>query len=289
MTFRFIIIASVFFIFLKAQHPAEKDDFYKFGPFTAPTYHDLKEALKAKEPVYRLELKNVVYDSKTWEKISKLSQLISVRFFNNQLKSWPSGLEASKYLCYLSSYLNPLEEWMPFLSDLSSLQFLEIQHSKIDSIPARIAALRNLKTLRFGNTEDTLKLPQTFKYFLSLKELNIENVILDSNIHRIFKAKNIEKLILSGTRIKKLPGSIEKLQNLDVLILDNNELTSLPWEIGYLKKLRILRLVNNRLEKLPDTLSELENLSILDVRGNPLSAEELEKWKMLLPGCDIKF
>jgi len=286
---RFIILALIFFVFIKAQHPAEKDDFYKFGPFTAQTYHDLKEALKAKEPVYRMELKNVVYDAKTWEKISKLNQLMSVRLFNNQLKTWPAGLEACKYLCYLASYLNPLEEWMPFLSNLSSLQYLEIQHSKLDSIPARLATLRNLKTLKIGNTEDTLKLPRTFKYFLSLKELEIENVILDSNIHRIFKAKNIEKLVLSGTRIKKIPGSIENLKNLDVLILDNNELTSLPWEAGYLKKLRILRLVNNRLEKLPDTLSELENLSILDVRGNPLPAEELEKWKMLLPGCEIKF
>jgi hypothetical protein len=33
----------------------------------------------------------------------------------------------------------------------------------------------------------------------------------------------------------------------------------------------------------------LPELAFLDLRGNPMSAEEIEKLRALLPGCEIKF
>ncbi|MCX8080769.1 MAG: leucine-rich repeat domain-containing protein [Bacteroidia bacterium] len=284
---------TIYFLFFLttaySQTEHEKDDFYKFGPFDAPTYRDLKIALKEKNKVYRLELKNVSPEPKQLEKFGELTNILSLRFFNNQFKSWPEGLAKCKYLCFLASYLNPVTTFPPHLKNYTSLQFIDIQHSKIDSIPSAIAYLQNLRVLKIGNTEDTLYFPKTLKYLKNLKELHLENLIPDSNLHRIFKIKTLQTLVISGTPVKKIPASISALQNLDLLILDNNHLTSIPWEIGNLKNLRILRLANNRIEKLPDTLTELENLVLIDLRGNPISPEELEKWRALLPGCEIKF
>lgn len=272
-----------------AQQDFEKDDFFKFGPFHANTYKDLKTALKEKQNVYRLEIKNMPLDPKLSEKFGELKQLMSLRLFNNQMTAWPSGMKECRYLCYIASYLNPISQFPPELKNYSSLQFLDIQHSKIDSIPADIAFLKNLKVLKIGNTDDTLYFPKTLKFLKNLKELHLENLIPDSNLFRIFKIASLQTLIISGTPIQKIPHQLSVLKNLDLLILDNNQLTAIPWEIYHLQNLRILRLANNKLEKLPDTLTELENLALLDLRGNPISTEEIEKWKALLPGCEIKF
>jgi Leucine-rich repeat (LRR) protein len=81
----------------------------------------------------------------------------------------------------------------------------------------------------------------------------------------------------------------ERLQNLEVLVIENNGLTKIPFEIYKAHKLRVISFRANKLTKLPDTICQLENLTLLDLRGNNFDAEEIDKLKILLPGCEIKF
>ncbi|MEI8138031.1 MAG: leucine-rich repeat domain-containing protein, partial [Bacteroidota bacterium] len=66
-------------------------------------------------------------------------------------------------------------------------------------------------------------------------------------------------------------------------------LTQLPFDIYKAQKLRLISLRGNKLTKLPDSISQLENLTLLDLRGNLIEKEEIEKLKILLPSCEIKF
>jgi Leucine-rich repeat (LRR) protein len=50
----------------------------------------------------------------------------------------------------------------------------------------------------------------------------------------------------------------------------------------------VISLRGNQLYRLPESISQLENLTLLELRGNNFTAEEIEKLKILLPGCVIK-
>ncbi|MDF2453051.1 MAG: leucine-rich repeat-containing protein 7-like, partial [Bacteroidota bacterium] len=177
----------------------------------------------------------------------------------------------------------------PELKKLGNLNYLEFFGSKIDSVPADIAYLSKLKTLKLSTTNDTLKLPTTLKYLKNLKDVTIENCVLDSFPKDVFKIPNLNYLNLTNTNIFYVTRHFERFVNLEVLVLDANQLQSLPFDIYKAKKLRLLSVKNNHLQKLPDTICQLENLTLLDVRGNGFSQEYLEELKALLPGCEIRF
>jgi len=93
---------------------------------------------------------------------------------------------------------------------------------------------------------------------------------------------------LSNTNTHYLSKHFERLQNLEVLVVENNQLREIPFEIYKAYKLRVISFRGNKLYRLPDSISQLENLTLLDLRGNNFAPEEIEKLKILLPGCQIK-
>ncbi len=172
---------------------------------------------------------------------------------------------------------------------MANLTHLELNQSKIDSIPSEIAYLTKLKTIKITDTEDTLKLPASLKYLKNLQDIQIENCILDSTPKQIFKVESLKFLYLANTKTYHLNKHFENLPNLEVLILENNPISEIPNTIYLAKNLRFISLRNNKLTKLPDTISQLENLAVLDLRGNPISKQEIEVLKALLEGVEIKF
>lgn len=270
-------------IFLSAQN-----EFDKYGPYGSEIVKDLKEALKLERKTFKMDLSYQVLDPKLYEKLSKLTDLQALKLSGNGVTSFPPGFENLSNLVYLATYNNKLTAF-PNVTNFRNLQFLELQHTLIDSIPAKIAYLSRLQSLKLGNTEDTLRLPTTLQYLRGLKDLTVENCILDSCPKEIFKIPNLNYLNLSNTNTWYLNRHFERLPNLEVLVIENNHLTTVPFEIYKAQKLRIISLRGNQIERLPDSISQLENLSVLDLRGNPLLPEELEKLKILLPGCQIRF
>ncbi|KAI3454430.1 hypothetical protein Pfo_011093 [Paulownia fortunei] len=84
--------------------------------------------------------------------------------------------------------------------------------------------------------------------------------------------KAIERVDLSGRRLRILPEAFGRLKSLIVLNLSNNQLEAIPDSIAGLENLEELNLSANLLESLPDSIGLLFKLKILDVSGNKLSA-----------------
>lgn len=281
-------IGSIFLALLILQLNAQSE-FEKYGPYGARVFTDIKSALGAEKQVYKLDLSYQNLDAKSLSKIQNLSNLQVLRLRNNNISNYPENMDKLMNLMYFSSYNNPLTTFLPNPRTYRSLHFIELQHCRLDSIPSSIAYLSLLSSFRFGNTDDTLKLPPTFRYLKKLKDLSFENCILDTFPKPLFQISSLQFLSLSNTNTRMLSSHFERLPDLEVLIVENNPLEQIPFTIYKSQKLRILSLRGNKIKRLPDSISQLEHLSVLDLRGNPLSAEELEKIRLLLPGCEVKF
>lgn len=264
-------------------------EFDKYGPAGCVVYTDLKEALKIETRVYKLDLTYKKIEPKVYEKLYKLKDLQALKLGSNELTDYPKNFDALTNLVYFASYNNKLTSFPPNLRPFGLLYYLELQHTKIDSIPAQIAFLNKLQSFKFGNTDDTLSLPTTLNFLKNLKDVSIENCVMDSFPKQLFRITTLNFLNLSNTNTHYLTRHFERFQNLEVLIIENNPLATIPFEIYKAQKLRLISFRGNKLTKLPDSISQLENLTLLDLRGNPMDKEEIEKLKILLPGCEIKF
>ncbi len=264
-------------------------EFDKYGPAGCVVYTDLKEALKVETRVYKLDLSYKKIEPKAYEKLHKLKDLQALKLGSNELTDYPKDFENLTNLVYFASYNNKLTAFPPNLRPFGLLYYLELQHTKIDSIPAQIAFLNKLQSFKFGNTDDTLSLPTTLNFLKNLKDVSIENCVMDSFPKQLFKVTTLNFLNLSNTNTHYLTKHFERFQNLEILIIENNPLATIPFDIYKAQKLRLISLRGNKITKLPDSISQLENLTLLDLRGNPMDKEEIEKLKILLPGCEIKF
>lgn len=264
-----------------------QNEFDKYGPFGCQVYTDLREALRIEKKVYKVDLSYQKLDPKLYEKLANLTDMQALKLSGNDVTSYPKNFETLSNLLYFASYNNKFSAF-PELKGLYNLQYLELQHTLIDSIPAQIAYLSRLQSLKFGNTDDTLSLPTTFRYLKNLKDISIENCVMDSLPKELFKLPALYYINLSNTNTWYLSRHFERLPKLEVLVIENNHLSSIPFDIYKARKLRIISLRGNNLSKLPDSISQLENLSLLDLRGNKFDPEEIEKLRILLPGCEIK-
>lgn len=277
----------VFILFLSlAAH--SQNEFDKYGPFGSKVFTDLKLALDVERQVYKMDLSYQKLEPKLYAKIGKLKDLQALKLSGNEVNTFPPGFAELSNLVYFASYNNEFTQF-PELKKLGNLNYLEFFGARIDSIPSQIAYLGKLKTFKFSSSNDTLKLPSTLRFMRSLKELTIENCVLDSFPREVFRIPNLSYLNLSNTNIFFISKHFERLPMLEVLVLDGNKLASLPVEIYLARKLRLLSVKNNFLQKLPDSIAQMENLTLLDVRGNNFSKQYIEELKALLPGCEIRY
>ncbi|XP_030458227.2 plant intracellular Ras-group-related LRR protein 9-like [Syzygium oleosum] len=78
-------------------------------------------------------------------------------------------------------------------------------------------------------------------------------------------------LNLSNNQLETIPDSIAGLANLEELNVSSNLLDFLPHSIGLLQKLKILNVSSNKLASLPDSICHCRSLVELDVSFNNLS------------------
>lgn len=252
-------------------------------------YVDLKEALKVEAGVYKMDLSYKKLDPKDYARLHKLKDLQVLRLSGNEVNEFPKNIGDMFNLIYFCSINNYFTGFPADFKKLQNLYHLELSFTNIDSIPAEIAYLQKLRTIKFTDTDDTLKLPTTLKYLKNLQDLQIENCIMDSFPKQIFKVPSLRFLYLSKTNTYSLTSHFDKLPNLEVMIIENNPIASLPNNIYLARNLRLISLRNTKITRLPDTISQMENLALLDLRGTAISQEEIEVVKALLPGCEVKY
>jgi len=266
-----------------------QNEFDKYGVMGSKVYTDLKVALDVEKNVYKMDLSYQKLEPKYYNKLGKLKDLQALKLSGNEVSTYPPNFSELYNLMYFASYNNAFATFPPDLKKLANLNYLELFGTKIDTVPADIAYLSKLKTFKISSTNDTLKLPTTFRYLKGLTDLTIENCVLDSFPKEAFKAPSLRYLNLTNVNMFYLTRHFERFGQLEVLVLDANHLADIPRDIYKAKNLRLLSLKNNKLDKLPDTICLLENLALLDIRGNNFSKNEIEVLKALLPGCEIRY
>ncbi|KAL1222142.1 Plant intracellular Ras-group-related LRR protein 9 [Cardamine amara subsp. amara] len=85
-------------------------------------------------------------------------------------------------------------------------------------------------------------------------------------------ANPVDRVDLSGRKLRLLPEAFGKIQGLLVLNLSNNQLEAIPDSIAGLHSLVELDVSTNLLETLPDSIGLLSKLKILNVSTNKLTS-----------------
>ncbi|MDP3533205.1 MAG: leucine-rich repeat domain-containing protein [Alphaproteobacteria bacterium] len=89
-----------------------------------------------------------------------------------------------------------------------------------------------------------------------IKELDLQNCMIESLPDEISKLKELRVLNLSNNKISTLPENIVTLNKLNYLNLSNNQFTTLPMNLHTLPQIKFIDLANNKLESFPDENSK---------------------------------
>lgn len=208
--------------------------------------------------------------------------VIGYHFYDTNAAEFPTEINDFTSLKWLKVTASGLESIPDSLADLKYLESLSVGYNKIKKGGADvIGKMKGLEYLRMYNLDyDVISDSVSNLEKLKLLEIsNSRNVKTD----QISKLKNLEDLSINcGPKLKEIDDSIGNLENVQRLSLSNNDLETLPESIGNLKNLKHLNLAVNYLSSLPKSIGNLESLDYLNVRGNklkslPVSITDLSK------------
>ena len=144
--------------------------------------------------------------------------------------------------------------------------------NEVKDIMRAVQADPNLEELSITNVSGTLTLEGVFQgTYPTITKLGFMNCgirSLPENLHSHFP--NVQELVLSRNKIKKLPKEFGKFTCLHSFRINHADLQELPDSVGELSNLHHLNCAHNKLKTLPNTLAELRSLVRLDVRDNAI-------------------
>ena len=181
-----------------------------------------------------------------------------------------------------------LEEVLDILLLEKKLKNWRFKIKNLDSIPYQIGRLKNLELLSV--TSSGLKeVPSSIGQLAKLTTLIFTSNKLKELPESIGNLRKLYELDIGRNQLQNIPSSISNLKKLNRLDVYDNELESIGAYIGELKELEKLNLSENQLKTLPDEIQNLKKLKNLYLSDNPISKEEQERIKALLPNTTIYF
>ena len=225
-------------------------------------------------------------------RISNMSNLRRLYFYNNDLESLPASLGALSNLKLLDLGINTLSELPPEIGSLSKLTDLYLYDNSLLKIPVEIGKLNNLFFLDLSQNLLS-ELPGEFKDLKGLRILALGDNLFGEVPLPLRDLPEIRMLDLGGNQIetlpdwigsyaslthlhvrdnglKNLPASIQNLDSIKEFIADNNQFSNLPEEFGKLYSLEVLDLSYNSFSTIPPEILELSNLRDLYLNGNSI-------------------
>ncbi|GKB72301.1 TMV resistance protein N-like protein [Tanacetum coccineum] len=212
-------------------------------------------------------------ETKAFERMHKL-RLLQIN--NVHLHGNFEGLfKELRWLCWHHCPLNSLpDELHP-----GKLVFLDMQHSKFNTLWQGTKFLGNLKILNIGESESLTTTPD-FTGVPNLEKLSLMSCPRLLNVNRtIGHLTKLTSLNLGYcNNLNNLPSNICNLRSLQTLSLRFAlKLEQLPDKLGDMEQLRNIDLSATAIEELPDSIGSLGNLSSLfleeckNLRGLPSS------------------
>lgn len=222
----------------------------------------------------------------------KDATIVELDFSFKVLSKIPNALKFLKSLKKLTLKYNQILDLPEWISELTSLEHLNLNINNINKLPNSISMLNHLKELSLWKNElevlpetiGSLKkleklnlrlnqlyyLPNSLGNLLELKEIDLHDNRLQFLPESISNLRSLELLNLSWNLLETLPESIYNLSSLKVLDLGRNELKMVSSSIGRLSSLEILNLSENKLIELPETIGKLVSLRVLNLSRNEL-------------------
>lgn len=166
------------------------------------------------------------------------------------------------------------------------LKIIDLSYNEFTFFPKELAYNRYLREVYINNNEiDSIWSLRDFRYLTHLN-LNDNNLRYLPDLSR---NRDMEVLYINNNKLVSIPNSIKSMRELIQLDLSNNQLTELPKRIAGLKSLEVLDLSNNNFTEAPYQLAKLRSLQSVNLSGNPISLEEIEKLRKLMPKVEIVF
>jgi Leucine-rich repeat (LRR) protein len=123
-----------------------------------------------------------------------------------------------------------------------------------------------------GEIKAWLKDPANAMQLNDIQKLELSGLKLRAIPPEISALTQLQKLYLNDNQISSIPDSLSKLSRLKKLDLGDNQISSIPDSLNNLSQLKKLDLGNNQISSIPDSLSKLSQLQELNLDGNQISS-----------------
>lgn len=246
--------------------------------------------------------------------IGTLKKLEHLELSKNQIKVLPSEIGNLDSLSYLYFGDNPIEEIPESIFNLKKIDDFYFHNTKIKTLPESFSQAKHIRKVTFmGNDSldwerlcpilekghsNPIYILYEMRYSLSADTFRIwlgHNEVLKAlkytqNSASLERLKRETKILpIYQTNLKVIPDEIRELQNLESLSVIQCGLESFSKYLWDLKKIKYLSLWGNNITSLPYDIIKLDKLEYLNLQDNPISKEEQERIKTLLPNCKIDF
>lgn len=188
------------------------------------------------------------------KKIKMLDLSYSISGLPKIISKFTSLVSLNAPLCISGS---DYDNFFDVLSQLTSLEELDISNNNLSTIPESIANLVNLKAL-YLNGNKFYSIPNSILKLSNLKYLELSQCELNELPKDINNLSNLISLELSENYLSSLPTSISNMTSLRYLGFDKNNFSEFPTEVLKLESLEDLVLSNNNLVTLPDSISNMD-------------------------------
>ena len=209
------------------------------------------------------------------ESLGQLTQLETLRLWNNELTALPESLGQLMFLRSLNVRGNQLTALPESANQLRDLRSLDLAHNQLTALPESLGPLWELRSLILSHNQLTA-LPEWMGQLTRLQSLNLSHNQLTALPEWLGQLWELRSLNLSHNQLRVLPEWLGQLTQLQSLHLTDSELTALPECLGQLTQLQSLDLTGNQLTELPEWLGQFTQLEELNLSGNQLRA--LPKW-----------
>ena len=144
---------------------------------------------------------------------------------------------------------NQLSGVIPYLSDLTNLQYLYLRGNLLMGEIPYLGGLTNLQQLDLQDNQLSGEIPASLGTLDRLRVLSLRDNQLTGQIPDLASLQTLFFLDLSGNQLSgEIPPSLAQIANLQQMYLQDNDLTGeIPAELRTLTQLKITRFANNAL------------------------------------------
>ncbi|XP_061598320.1 leucine-rich repeat-containing protein 69 [Cololabis saira] len=163
-----------------------------------------------------------------------LQQLAELNLGNNALKELPAVLGHLESLKKLYLFRNQIAV-VPSdaIGGLRNLVVLNLNHNKIQRLPAEMRSLRNLEHLSVLDNK-LEEIPVELGHLTKLTEINLTSNKLSCLPQQLYCCRELRKLYVARNKLTSLPEGITALAKLQVLDVAGNKLSMFPVEFHLL-------------------------------------------------------